>query len=63
MPATVVHKKPAEPVSNDTAETIITQFIDSNEKSVPDGTANQLKRLQRDLRGLPPQALPNSTQQ
>lgn len=58
MPATIVHKKPAENISNDTAESLLTQFTDSPDNSLPDGTRNQLARLQRDLRGLPPQSQP-----
>lgn len=55
MPATVIHTKPAKPVTNDNAETVVSEFIDAHGENLPDGVGNQLLRLQRELRGLPPQ--------
>lgn len=50
--ATVIHVTKTVPVTNDAAEQILSDFDPS---LLHDSVANQLERVQRDLRGLPPQ--------
>lgn len=50
--ATVIHITKTVPVTDDSAERILTEF---DTALLPDSVSNQLERVLRDLRGLPPQ--------
>lgn len=54
MPATVIYTRPAKSVSIEDAEILVTEFLESDNVTIPDGVSKQLQRLQRDMRGLPP---------